>query len=526
MAAVAAAATACAGGTGSGGGGPGTPTVQAPDAGTDAPDAGTPVGGPPDGGVTLTPPLTKDAWTFFDRGQGLGPEVHDVTADEGGNVYVAGGDAVYAKRAGDEAFLRFDAANAGLTKNCNDPAQIANPTPPGPFVQCPVISVGGAAPGKAIVGFQGIGSDFDSDADWAMSSGGIDVVSFEGQALTRTRHVLVASPPHTICVSQKCDATGKSCFDFETHATSCGGYDFTYWPGGRRKTRQVMRIAVNHDKSAPAYGDVWMGGTHATLSGFLNNPSARGSWMDRTAGQGPAWADAKDVWEHVHPAISGSRGQFLTGITHAVAIDPLTGVPFGHNYFRLAHLVGYDKNGYSPDQVWYESTPFIDVWHDSPGSPPEDPPSSDMGESISFCDDGTLWVASQGHGIAHLHRDALYTPSGPASPDGASVTPSGEYYGLPSPYDAGNVWSIACDPDGSVWVGLVWGGVLRLRDGQFTPAWSPGDGGVPAWAVNNPLHSIQIDRWSTPRRVHLAFESFVDKAGKLVPGGVATYAGP
>src|ERR671930_1014564 len=174
-----------------------------------APDAGPGVGssgtgpGSSDARPPL-PPVTRDHWTFWSTDQGLSRNVEDVSADEAGNVYVAGGDAIYAKRRDEQVFHRFDAENAGLTKNCYDvgvppdPNLAAfraaidgksHPNAPGPAILCPVVSVAGGAPGVAAVGFRGLGTDGDYDADWATDSGGMDMVQFDGARLTRTRHV-------------------------------------------------------------------------------------------------------------------------------------------------------------------------------------------------------------------------------------------------------------------------------------------------------------------------------------------------
>ena len=489
-----AAAVACAGG------GSGADATTSPSAGVQS---------QPDGGATPAPPVTRDGWTFYGRSQGLSDDPSDAAPDEGGNVYVAGGDALHAKRRGDGAFLRFDAANAGLTRNCNDPAQIKNPNPPAPFSTCPVITVAGAAAGKALVGFQGVGTDGDSDAEWAMDSSGVDVVAFDGAKLTRTRHVLVASPPHTICVTTTCDATGKVCTSFETHAGTCAPDEFT-WSRGRRKGRQIFRIAVNHEVGRPEYGDAWLGGTHITLAAVLNEPGKRG-FVDRTAGQPARWADAKDVWEHEHPAVSGSHGEFLTGYTHAVAVEPRSGVPWGHNGFRLARIEGYGNGFMSPDQVWWLPLPWLDLWPDD-RLPAESLPAMDAVESLSFCDDGTLWMGSSGHGLARR------------AASGGRI----DYFPLPDG-TGDNVWAVACDPsDGTVWVGLGWGGVMRFdprAPGTFTQPFGLAAPIPPFWW--QPVRSIQIDRWASPRIVYFAHVASRDAAGKVTHGGgVSAYAGP
>ena len=64
---------------------------------------------------------------------------------------------------------------------------------------------------------------------------------------------------------------------------------------------------------------------------------------------------------------------------------------------------------------------------------------------------------------------------------------------------------------------------MRYRNGQFTTL---NPTGLPDFAAQ-PVRSIQIDRWSTPRRVYFAFIPTKDGSGAMVkPGGVAEYAGP
>ena len=59
------------------------------------PDAGS-VGAnaQPDPGT----PTRIGSWTYYGEGQGLSKDVRDISPDEGGNLYVAGGDALYAKQ--------------------------------------------------------------------------------------------------------------------------------------------------------------------------------------------------------------------------------------------------------------------------------------------------------------------------------------------------------------------------------------------------------------------------------------------
>ncbi len=491
--------------------------------GTTTPGGGTTSGSTTTQPPSFTSPVSKDGWTFYGSGQGLPATVYDVSADEGGNVYVAGSDAVYAKRRGDQGFLRFDAKNSTLTQNCytapaeNDPSFDAaingsqHPNPPGPPILCPVISVAGAAPGVAAVGFKGLGTDGDPDANWAQDSGGMDVVTFDGTTLARKRHGFIASPPGVICGPYPGHPN-------EERTSSCGDPWEYFWTVGRRKLRQVNRIVVNHDQGSPMYGDMWMGGTHATFAALLANAGARG-YPDHTAGQtDPKWADAKDVWEHDHPAwYDAASGLFLTNYTYALSLQPGSGTPWGSNGLRTAYVTGGYGGALQGDNWWIGPTDaahplWIDVWTD-PGTPsaPTDPlgGADDHIESLSFCDDGTLWMASSTHCLAR--RD-----------------PGGGFSGvdLPDPATHGNnAYAVACDPsDGSVWIGLGWGGVMRYKNGAFTVL-DPNAPGMPA-VVRQPVRSIQIDRWASPRIVYFAFLPSADASGKTTPGGVAAFAGP
>lgn len=471
--ALAALAAACGGGSG---GGAAAPEPAPVEPGPTPPSA---------------PPITKDGFTFYGAAQGIPADVWDVSADEAGNVYVAAGDAVLAKRRDDAEFRRFDAASAGITRNCDEAKTVA----------CPMVSVAGGAPGVAIVGLKGVGTDGDYDPEWQMDSGGADVLAFDGQRLSRTRHVLVGGVPERMCL----DDAPPPCYDGD--AT---------WEGGRRKVRQVLRLAVNHAAGTVQYGDVWMAGTHGTFSVLVANPERRG-WVDLTA-QYPGTEDRRYVWEHDHPAITAWTGtgtnkrlEFLSGTSTALAIDPTTGDPWGANETRLASKRGY---GARPDGWWAALWPpwrsgdeigsFLDVWPDPrPADPYDfdalDPRWMDMVASLSFCDDGTLWIASLYHGLARR------------APDGSIA-----YVSLPP--DLGDSASaVACDPsDGSVWVGFNWGGF-----GRWNGSWWTLEAVSPPASARGPVRNIQIDRWASPRIVY-----FAHAESQLGPGGVTAYRGP
>ncbi|HEX9050069.1 MAG TPA: hypothetical protein VF841_05995 [Anaeromyxobacter sp.] len=440
----------------------------------------------------VEPPVVQGAFRFYAVDQGLPPDVRDVSADEAGNVYVAAVEAVLAKRRDDRDFLRFDPAAAGITRNC-DAAR---------SVPCPLVSIAGAAPGVAIVGLQGIGTDGDADPSWELDSGGADVLAFDGKTLARTRHVEIAGAPHQMCMDHS--------------APPCSAGDATYLYG-RRKVRQVLRMAVNHARGTLQYGDVWFAGTHGTFSLLVANAAQRG-WTDLTA-QFPGSEDRQFVWEHDHPAmyepatIGGvKQWAYLTGQSTAIAIDPTTGDPWASNQTRTARKIGYgavpdgwDAPMWPPYDAADDRRSWLDVWPDPITANVSDydaldPAYADYVSSLSFCDDGTLWIASLLHGLARR------------APDGTL-----SYVSLP-PGLGNDASAVACDPsDGSVWVGFGWGGFGRLRpDGSW---WLP-DARTPAFALQGPVGNIQIDRWASPRIVYVAHV-----ASRLGPGGLTVYQG-
>jgi hypothetical protein len=445
----------------------------------------------PQAPAVAKPSLTKDGFTYWGTDQGMAPDVFDVSADEAGNVYVAAGATLFAKKADDGAFLRFDPGSVGITRNCDQAKTVA----------CPVVSVGGGAPGVAIVGLQGLGTDGDSDPDWWLDSGGADVLAFDGTKLSRTRHVQVSGMPHQFCMDHS--------------PPPCSIGDATY-EKGRRKVRQVLRIAVDHRKGDIHYGDVWMAGTHGSFNVLLAHPDQRG-WVDLVP-QFPGTEDRRYVWEHDHPAMTvwatiGGVKQlaFTAGTTSALALDPLTGDPWAANETRLAAKRGAGSMWDSwdapmwPPWVPAEIPSFLDVWPDPhPADPTQydatDPRWMDAVSSLSFCEDGTLWIASTLHGLARLARDGSLA-----------------YVSLPDGH-GNSASAVACDPtDGTVWVGFGWGGFGRWNGSGW---WTIAAESPPDFAAKAPVRAIQIDRYASPRIVWFALAQ-----NKFGPGGLVSYDG-
>ncbi len=447
-----------------------------------------------------SPPVRLGNWTYFGPAQGLSNDVRDISPDEGGNVYVAGWDALYAKRSADPAFRRFDSANAGLSRRCNDAASMNADPPPTPFFQCPVVAIAGAAPGKAVVGFESmLGQAADAGGEWAHDAGGADVVTFDGEkgTMNLVRHVLTGAPPHVVC-----DDT------HDQWVSTCATPDGWWWNNGRRLFRSVRHIAVNHDRASPMYGDAWMGGEHATLAVLLNDADRRG-WVDLASQFGPNWAEARDVWEHHHPAVdytscdaAGCSYWQIVGQGEGISIDPRTGAPWGSNGLRTTMVSGY---GGDVSYRQWGMADILDLWRDNETHPYYGP-MNDRVRALSHCADGTLWIASATHGLA-------------------SRDPAGRISYLHLPDDSAGAISIACDwADGSVWIGLGTGGLLRLASGRFQVVEVPG---APAFA-RQPVLRIQADRWSGgPRILYFAFGAARDAQGRITsPGGVGAYDGP
>lgn len=492
-------AAACGGSSGSGG----QSTTSGPSSTPDPTPTPTPTPTPPTPTPptpTPTGPVTKGDWTYYGTGDGITGDVHDVSADEAGNVYVAGGDAVYVKRRADKSFLRFDSANAGLTVNCNDQAQEQNETPTTPFFQCPILSVAGATAGRAVIGFDGFQTETTGTPQWdwvLLGNGGADVVAFDAAAgkLSRVRHVDLGSPPHVICAIQ-----GGN----ETRDGTCSDPGNGWWVGGRHLVHRVLRIVVNHDTSSPMYGDTWMCGHHGTFTVLLANAAAR-HYKDHTAGVDPKYADEKDVWEHLHPAlVPPSRPtEFVNGECTALSIDPGSGIPWGSNRYRTVHVTGYGADLSSEDWWMGPTSDWYDLWTDP--SPDDLTSNYDDVSSMSHCADGSLWVGSLQHGLARIGTDGKVA-----------------FLSLPDASLGNSVSAVACDPkDSSLWIGLGRGGVMRLRNGAFEPVDTTG---LPSF-TNHPVDSIQIDRWASTRIVYFAFQP---TTGGTAPeaGGVGAYAGP
>ena len=141
-------------GTDAGTGDPGQtspPPLPSPDAGTPPADAGTPptdAGTPPD--ATITFPTTP-GWQFYGTQDGGPRRIYDVATDEGGNLWVAGGeDGLFLLAPGATTMRRLT-----MTEGLRPYGYMKDGSAPQGAAYLKVISVAGGPAGTVFVGYEG-----------------------------------------------------------------------------------------------------------------------------------------------------------------------------------------------------------------------------------------------------------------------------------------------------------------------------------------------------------------------------------
>jgi hypothetical protein len=440
-----------------------TPAGVPPGAGSSPSDAGT--AALPLPSVTFP---SAAGWTFYGPAEGLPQRVLGVTTDEGGNLWVAGGEeGLFLLRPGEGRFRRF-----GLADGLHPYGYLPNGADaPGPH-HLEVLSVAGAGAGTVLVGYAGKpGCEHDWDGPSpdpsVYKSGDVDRVTLVGDAL-EVVHYDVFSGPGVVAAELR----------------------------GREKLCSVFRIAVDR-----AAGRAWFGANHGFAMGdlrFGGAPACNGQ------------LGCAGVLEHVHPAVNAwgdeARTQYilLTGDYRGVAVDPRTHDAWFAGATRTTRFTWGTHGGLSrPEgayweaQVDTEATDWnrLDVWPDAAAQPTPSERKDDLAFDASLADDGSLWVASPAWGLAHL------------APDGKVLgTVQG---GLVSPHPS----SVQVDVDGSVWAGARWGGGLsRLSSSGITRV----DASVlgPELAAL-PVSGLHLQRTAGGRRLLVAFDGHGTHAGAL-----------
>ena len=459
------------------------PDAGAHDAGS-ASDAGS-AANPPPPPPPPAPIPSVQGWTFYGPQDGLPASIFGVSADQGGNLWVAGGeDGLFLLRAGESRFVRFTMAD-GLRPFGYMPDGSA---PPGtPYLK--VISVIGAQSGTAFVGYAGKPpgpGELGCEDNWdgpnpdpsIYKSGDADRVTLSGGGL-RVVHYDIFSGPDVISAEKR----------------------------GREKLCDVYRMAWD-----PARDAIWFGANHGFAWGrasFAGNPTCNGQF------------GCAGVWEHVHPAFNGFINEtdqtlaYYTGDYYGVAVDPVTkDVWFGGVHRTTKFRFGTDSGDYFKAESETEDPPYVanrlDVWPDKVPECPGDCPSGlyprpsdripDLVSGIAALPDGTAWVGSFAFGLARLAADGTVMGY------------------LKSELVSANVSAVAYDPsDGSLWAGANWGGGLsRIVNGAVVRY----DWHVFGDLANSAVPDIQLEGSGGSRRVLVAF------AGTSTMGAVvAIYSG-
>lgn len=403
------------------------------------------------GRLPLKLPAGLANWTFYGPESGGPNRVYGASLDEGGTLWVAGGEeGLFVLRPGAMSFQRYTMAD-GLRPYGYMPD---GSTPIG-TKYLKVISVSGAWAGTAFVGYEGKapgGGQLGCEDNWdgphpdpsIYKSGDADKVTLNGNAISVV-HYDISSGPGLVGAELR----------------------------GREKLCDIDRI--RYDK---VNQKVWFGGNHgfamgeAAYSGTASCqwessidppiPTMKTSPLSNEYGH----AGCNGVLEHVHPAINGagSNGKccvFLTGGYYGVSVDPVThDIWFGGLIRTTKFHFGAAHDYYDAEERTEASGAVanrIDVWPDKVSEPAIPLIADRVDDAVSGAaamDDGTVWLSSFTHGLAHLDAS------------GTVIARLGVGDGLASDKLA----SIVADPlDQSVWAGTNFGpGLSRLASGKFT----------------------------------------------------------
>ena len=415
------------------------------DGGADAGDAGTDAG-PWHPGAEITVP-NSDGWRF--SSDGLPGSVMGASADESGNVWVAGGQAgVFVQRGGNGRFQQFTIGD-GLHPYGYMPD--GSPADASPSLSAtPAISISGGPGSSAFVGYagkDGCEDEWDRYGDKhglanpsVYKSGDMDKVSLSGSGI-RVVHYDIFSGPGVV------------------------GNELA----GREKLCSVYRVVWQRGSRY-----VWIGANHGFAMGFADfagNPSCNGQ------------VGCAGVWEHVHPGINDIHGWLITNLYYGVAVDSwphldkegntVFDVWFGGETrttrFRFGETHGsywdaqpltelYVSPGHNPGNIADDPAAQaaywnrMDIWPDPVGERRDpahgnwlssDPDFTDKSQwvfddvtGIAVLDSGDAWIGSSANGLRIVDHDGHYLAD-------ATAVLSGKQVG-----------AVAKDPtDESIWIG-------------------------------------------------------------------------
>jgi hypothetical protein len=393
---------------------PPTPTpTPTPDPGPG--DAGTPIPPkPPEAAIEFP---TLPGWTFYGTQHGGPSRIYGVSADEGGNVWVAGGlDGLFVLRPGATTFQRFTLEN-GLRPY----GYMPDGSEPMGEKYLKVISVAGGPAGTVFVGYEGRPGTGDDHCEnnWDGSrpdpsrykSGDADKVTLRADGTLDVVHYDIFSGPGVVAAEMR----------------------------GREKLCNILRIA--YDKRTDS---VWFGGNHGFARGdasYAGNPQCNGA------------LSCSGVMEHVHPAINAYPDILLTDAYYGVSVHSSGDVLFGGANRSTRFLFGTMENDYWEAQSRTEDAPYasnrIDIWPDlvGEGGTPKPAERDDDNVSAMSVVGDSVWVSSFTKGLARMNVNGGDVQSIPVGEKALSAVE-------------------ANTPDGSVWVGARWLGIVyRIQSG-------------------------------------------------------------
>ncbi len=453
--------------------------------------------------VVVQPPTTE-GWTFYGMNEGGPEKVYGVTADAGGNIWVAGGEeGLFLLKPGATQFQRFTMAD-GLRPYGYMPD---GSTPPGPKY-LKVISVAGGPANTVFVGYQGLPGEGHDHCESNWDSGNPDPARYKSGDADK----VTLMPDDTISVVHYDIFSGPTIVRDE--------------PQGREKLCDILRIAYD-----PRTHSVWFGGNHGFAWGdadITHNPTCNGQLQC-------------GVLEHVHPGFNGyvySHEQedkkrypndpsqwrvhyaLLTDAYYGVALDPSGDVWFGgaerSTRFRYVTSAGGMENpDYFQAQLMTEADEYawnrFDIWPDAVTEPDVSRPEErtpDWVSGIAVTGDGNVWVGSFGRGLAQLTREGQVLRR-----------ISAELVDR-----RGLVSSVAADPlDNSVWVGASWGGGLSRVKDNTVAHYSTAVFGFEL--ANSRVSDIQVDTSGAKRRLLVGFMGHERNDGRWVAGSIGIYVG-
>jgi len=499
----------------------GPPDAGPPDAGP--PDAGPPDAGPPDAGPPDPTFPNVPNWTFLGQQNGGPHDVFQVTADQGGNIWVAGGaDGLFLLRPGETKFQRFTIAD-GLHPYgylSGDQAKFlgvpnGSPADPNPSLSAtPVIAVEGGPPGVVFVGYQGKpGCDGAWDTvhgraplfgDPAIyKSGDADRVALKADGTLSVVHYDIFSGPGVVPAEQE----------------------------GREKLCTIFRIVWN-----PSKNDLWFGANHGFAWGdpsYAGNPGCDGQ------------QSCSGLVEHSHPYINGLRADgsccdLLTDDYRGVAPDPASGDVWmgginrttkfhwgafagspSSRFIAAAHFTEDEHDVLNPPACPSAATTpcyihnRVDVWPDAKGEgffPAVSDRIDDLVFGAAAPGDGSVFIGSgsTGLGLRHVNADGTV---------GADLT---------SRMASHEVGALAIDSLDSrtLWVANRWNGGLDRLDLSNPNADQHFGFALFGDLSNSGTEDVRMMGSGTSRKVLVGFRHRLNKQGQVVtPGFVAIYSG-